>query len=173
MRFAIVLLITALLQGSNLPNVISVSGLNIKPDLLAILLVIFALNCDEYSAIIASFSLGFMADIIRGPMGPYIITYTVIGALLANSQRLLVFHKAAHRIIAIFIFSIIIHLTAGLLTMFKIRELHDNFIIVVGGISLYSALTAPLIWWVIDFLSGWFGLRSTTTRMSRRRAAIR
>lgn len=81
-RFTILLLVVTLLNAGNLLNVISVSSLNITPDLLLILLVFFASSCAGPEAIIASFAIGFARDISGQVMGPAFVSFGVFGSLI-------------------------------------------------------------------------------------------
>ncbi len=86
MRFSIFLLVVTLLNAGNLLNTISVSSLNIRPNLLVILLVFFAGSCPGFEAITASFAIGFAADISGPVMGPAFLSFGLFGWLLRQSS---------------------------------------------------------------------------------------
>ncbi|MHC4844352.1 MAG: hypothetical protein ACYTEE_11165 [Planctomycetota bacterium] len=62
-RFAILVLLTALLQAG-LVDILSLTSLNIKPDLLLVLMVFFAVFSNTKDAIITSFLL-FRSALLR------------------------------------------------------------------------------------------------------------
>ena len=86
-RFAVLVLLASLLQ-TGLVGAMAILRADFKPDLLLILLVFFALRCNSTDAIIASFAIGFAADLsnpIAGRlMGPRIISFGLFGTLLSD-----------------------------------------------------------------------------------------
>ena len=88
MRFSIFLLVVTLLNAGNLLNTISVSSLNIRPNLLVILLVFFAGSCPGFEAITASFAIGFAADISGPVMGPAFLSFGLFGWLLRQLRKI-------------------------------------------------------------------------------------
>ena len=67
-RFGVLVVVVSLLQAG------FVAALNIKPDLLLILLVFLAIYCNTTEAIVSSFTIGFAADLIGQAMGPQMIS---------------------------------------------------------------------------------------------------
>ena len=53
---------------------------------LLIFLVFMTINCDIHDAIIASFAIGFAADISGSAMGPYMISCGVFGSFIRSSR---------------------------------------------------------------------------------------
>ena len=83
LRYILLILVVALLQAGHVLDLIAVTQLNIKPDLLLILMVFLAVNTEASEAIILSFAIGFAADLIDLPMGQHIISFGLFGSLLA------------------------------------------------------------------------------------------
>ena len=81
LRFAVLILIAVLIQAGVLMN------LTIRPDLLIILLVFFAVHSNPYHAIITSFTIGFAADLIGPAIGPQIISFGLLGSALAHLRK--------------------------------------------------------------------------------------
>jgi rod shape-determining protein MreD len=81
-RFSLFVIAVTLIQAG-LVDIISL--VNVRPDLLLILLVFFAIYCDTTEAIISSFAIGFAADIIGSAMGPQMISFGLFGTLLGTS----------------------------------------------------------------------------------------
>ena len=95
-RFAIFVLIVTLLQASLL-EMIAVTELRIKPDMLLILLVFFAVYYNTTDAIISSFAIGFGADLVAGVMGPFTVSFGLFGTLLSYLCRLVVVRHMPYR----------------------------------------------------------------------------
>lgn len=148
LRFGVFVLLVAVLQASALV------GLNVKPDLLLVLLVFFAIYCGTTEAIITSFVIGFVADIIGCTMGPYTISFGLFGTLLAYLHRAVAIRKVPYQSAAIFITSLLAGTLAHLLTFLKGSAVADS----IGGAvlfwtSLYSAIVGPFLflpsaWWM-------------------------
>ena len=101
-RFTIVLFIMTLLNSGNVLNIISVSDLNIRPDVLVILLVFFAVNCRTIDAMVISFAIGFAADISGTCIGPYTITFGLLGSMISQMRKVVIMKKMMHQAMAIF-----------------------------------------------------------------------
>jgi rod shape-determining protein MreD len=158
-RFAVLLSLVTVLQASFLAD------LNIKPDLLLILLVFFAIYCNASKAIITSFTIGFAADIIMvgSAMGPQIISFGLLGTALAYLHRVITIKKMPYQALAIFITAILAGLLARFLNFFKGEPTPPNIYAVLFWTSVYSSLVGPFL-----FLpSGWW-MRIKTDRLSRR-----
>ena len=164
LRFAVFILIVTVLQASLL-DIIAVTGLNIKPDLLLILLVFFAIYCNTSEAIITSFTIGFAADIISpamGAMGPQIISFGLFGTALAYLHRVIAIRKMAYQSAAIFITGLLAGVVVHFLTYLKGQPTGSNIYAVLFGTSLYSALVGPFLF----LLTGWW-MRIKTHRSGR------
>lgn len=151
-RFLIVLLIVTLINASNLLDAISIGSLSIKPDLLLILLVFFAINCETSEAIISSFAIGFAADISGAAMamGPYMISFGIFGTVISFFRRSVIMEKLIYQGISILIMGLIAIVTAEAMIFSKLSGYTANSFKVIAMISLYSALTGPFIWFVFS-----------------------
>jgi len=148
LRFSGFVLAVAILQASVL------GGWDAKPDLLLVLLVFFATYCSTTEAIITSFAIGFVADIVGSAMGPYTISFGLFGALLAYLHRAVAIRKVSYQFAAIFITSLLAGILAHLLTFLKGTVVANS----TGGAvlfwtSLYSAIVGPFLflpsaWWM-------------------------
>ena len=151
-RFAVLLLVATVLQAG-LVDVVAVTGLNIKPDLLLILLTFFAVYCNTTEAIITSFTIGFAADIIGSAMGPQTISFGLFGTLLAHLHRVITIRKMLHQSLAIFIIALLAGASAYLLSFLKDQSAVSNMYTTLFGTSLYSAIVGPFLflpcaWWM-------------------------
>ena len=96
-RFAALVLGASVLQAG-LMDMLSLGRPDIKPNLLLILLVFFASRCNATDAVITSFAIGFIADLvnpIRNVMGPRILSYGLFGTLLGELVKLRAWLNAA------------------------------------------------------------------------------
>jgi rod shape-determining protein MreD len=158
-RFAALVLLVAVLQASALAN------LNIKPDLLLILLVFFAIYCNTSDAIISSFTIGFAADIIivGSAMGPQIISFGLFGTALAYLRRVIVIRKMPYQSLAIFITALLAGLLTHFLNLLKGEPAVPNIYAVLFWTSLFSGLVGPFL-----FLPSAWWMRIKINRFSRR-----
>ena len=144
-RFAVLISLVAVLQAGLL------ASLNIRPDLLLILLVFFAIYCSSSEAIITSFAIGFAADIIGSTMGPQIVSFGLFGTALAYLHRLIAIRKMPYQSLVIFITGLLAGALANLMTSLKGQP--TTALIYLFGTSLYSAVVGPflflpLVWWM-------------------------
>ncbi len=151
-RFAVFICLVAVLQAS-LVDTIAVT--NIKPDLLLILLVFFAIYCSTTEAIITSFTIGFAADIIvvGSAMGPRIISFGLVGTALAYLHRIITIRKMPYQSLAIFITGFLAGALVYLLSLLKGQPATSNIFISLFGIPLYSSVVGPFLflpsaWWM-------------------------
>ena len=146
-RFAVIVLLATILQASLLAN------LNIKPDLLLILLVFFAIYCNTAEAIISSFAIGFAADLIGTTMGPQMISFGLFGTALAYLHRFIAIRKMPYQALAIFITGLFTNCLAYFLNFLKGDPAAPNIFTIIFGISLCSGLVGPFLflpsaWWM-------------------------
>lgn len=155
LRFAVLILVASILQTS-LMDALHVMHPAIKPDLMLILLVFFATRSTPRDAVITSFTIGFVADLVSptmGLMGPQIISFGLLGTLLSDVHTVISTRRAVYQMVAIFLTGVLAA-AIGYLLIFLRGE--------VGVINpyarllwqpLYSALLGPLLfvptgWWM-------------------------
>jgi rod shape-determining protein MreD len=155
-RFAVLILLAAILQASLFADV------NIKPDLLLILLVFFAVYCNISEAIITSFMVGFAADLIGLAMGPQIVSFGLFGTALAYLHRVIAIKKMPHQALAIFVTALFAGALAYFLASLKGQPVAPNIYVVLLGISLYSGIVGPFL-----FLPSAWWMRVKTNRLRR------
>jgi len=151
-RFAALVLIATILQTS-LIDIIAFSAADIKPNLLLILLVFFAVHCKSTDAIITSFTIGFAADIVSSTMGPQIISFGLFGTLLAELHYCLTIRKRLYQSLAIFITGLLAAALTYFLTFFKAEPVASNTYTELFWTPLYSAIVGPFLflptqWWM-------------------------
>ncbi len=151
-RFAVFISLVTVLQAS-LVDIIAVTRLNIKPDLLLILLVFFSIHCNTSEAIITSFTIGFAADIIGSAMGVRMIGFGLFGTLLAYLHGVITIKKMPYQSLAIFITGFLTGVLVHFLTLLKGQPSEPNVYAVLFWTSLYSSLVGPFLflptaWWM-------------------------
>lgn len=150
LRFAILILVSAILQAG------FIMSLNIRPDLLLIALVFFAIYSNITNAIIASFAIGFASDLIGGSaMGPHMISFGFFGTLLAYLNRVIAVRRKAFQGSVIFITGFLaIGLAAVLANIVKNEPLSPRLHKDLFGMSLCSAVIGPFLFLPIAWLMG-------------------
>lgn len=143
-RFAVVIVVATVLQKS-LVDVIAVTTADIKPDLLLILLVFFAVHCDPTEAVITAFATGFAADIIGSTMGPQIISFGVFGTLLADLHRVIALRKMSYQALGIFVTGFLTSALALLLTFLASEPAAASAYTKLFWTPLYSAILGPFL----------------------------
>jgi len=168
-RFLIIMILAALLNTGNLLNGVSVGSLNIRPDLPVILLVFFAINCPMPQALVVSFVIGFVADIPQPVVGPYIISLTLLGAIISHMSKVVITKKMLHQGLIILVTGLVAGALAEGLTFLKIRETTSNLYLVLLGTAVYSAIIGPFVWLGLSAISDWLGIRKNRYRRSANR----
>ncbi len=154
-RFAVLIVIATVLQTSFL-GVVWLGRPEIRPDLLLILLVFFAVNCKANDAVIASFAIGLAADLaspVSGFMGPKIISFGLFGTLLSDLNNVISIRRLPYQGVAIFIMGLATVLAAHLLAHLRGAAAPLNAGPELFWQPLLSALLGPflclpLAWWM-------------------------
>jgi len=148
-RFAVLVIFATVLQAGFLVN------FSIKPDLLLILLVFFAVYCNTSEAIVSSFVIGFAADLIAPVpvMGPQTISFGLVGTLLAYLHRVLAIRKMHYQALAIFATGILTGILANLLNLLRGEPVMSGVFGNMLKISLFSGIVGPFLflpsaWWM-------------------------
>ena len=136
-----------------------------KPDLLIILLAFFAIYYNTSDAIISSFTIGFAADLVGSPMpmGPHMISFGLLGTLLAYLNRVIAIKRMPFQALAIFAVSVLTGLLSHLLTYITGEPIPGNIYVVVFVTSLYSSIVGPFL-----FLPTAWWMQIKTSRFGRR-----
>jgi len=163
LRAALLVCFIAVIQAG-LANVLAVTSLNIKPDLLLALMVFFAVSSTSRDAIVLSFAIGFAADVITigQPMGPRTISFGLIGTMLAHIHNVLVIRKISHQVVTVFFSGLLVFSISNFLTFLANHSVVTHAYTVVLGTSLYSSIAAPFLL----LPSAWL-MRMKTSRLNR------
>ncbi len=155
LRFAVLVVVAAILQ-TTFVDMIWVLDASIKPDLLLILLVFFAVRCDPTDAVITSFVIGFAADLASpatGFMGPRILSFGIFGTLLNNLHNVIAIQRLPYQGAAIFVMGIVTTVASHLLSYLRAEPVAFS---IVRQCFLQPALSGvigpflflPVSWWM-------------------------
>ena len=158
-RFTIFILLITTVQASIILDWFAVTSLNIKPDLLLILVVFFAVRGRSYDAIITSFAAGLAADLIGPPMGPHIISFGLFGSLLAHLRSFVIINNIFQQIAAIFITGLLAESLARLLASLAGQPLTANTAGLIFGTAVYSAIAWLFLGWLFSAALSWMGIK--------------
>jgi rod shape-determining protein MreD len=131
--------------------------MRIKPDILLILLVYFAINCDSYDVIITSFAIGFAADITGTLIGPHIISFGIAGTAMAFIRKVIILKQTRQQALTIFAAGILTYLLAIILVKLKLSSATGDFPRAIIA-SIYSAILWFLLKWPVTTAGKWLGV---------------
>jgi len=157
-RFSILILATTVIGSSAFMDVISLTEQHIKPNLLLIMLVYFAISCDSYDAIICSFSIGLAADITGTLIGPCFLSYGIIGTVLTYVRKVIILKKTGQQACAIIITGILVQLVAVILMKIKVSNVTNAGFFIAFATSMYSAILWFLLKLPVQTLGKWLGI---------------
>lgn len=163
----VILLFFTILDSGNISNYISVSQLNIKPEILIILLAFLSSKLEGRDCVLASFLIGFMADVSSTTIGPAILAYGIAGYGFSNIKDVLVLNRMRYQAITVFLLAVVVISLVEALTYFKIHQASPSIIMTVLGKSLYTALLAPFVWKFLQLISFLFGVKPSDSRRRR------
>ncbi|AQT70115.1 rod shape-determining protein MreD [Anaerohalosphaera lusitana] len=156
--FIILLITFALLDAGNALNYIALGGTNIRPAMLLILMLFFAINCERHTAILVSFAAGFMADAAGLTVGPHIVAFGIIGYVASTLQRDMVMQSYVRQCFTILIIgAFALAGVRGLMMLKPDLQTASNLTALIGTI-IYSAIAGPLVWTVLTWLSPLVGI---------------
>jgi len=165
--FALLVLAGALLEAGNLLNVIAFHEGQVRPSVLLIMLVFFAVNSRLETAIVSSFVIGFAADLAGSVIGPYTVCFGLAGSLLAHTGRVITIRHPLHQVGVVFVTGLLAGMAASWLAAAKIGHPSGLSLAALAGTALYSGLASPLVWPVLQGLAA----RLYLTEPSRSRSA--
>lgn len=158
LRFAVLLCVVTVVQAGLLEH------FDIRPDLLLILLVFFAVYSDTSHAIITSFIIGLAADIIvfGSLVGPKMISFGLCGTLLAYLHRVIAIRRISYQAVAIILAAVLTAAAAHSLALLRGQQTPTNLFSTLLATPLFSAVVGPFL-----FLPFAWWMRIKTQRFSR------
>ena len=176
--FVILIYVAVLVQVAlgALPVRFGITG-DIAPDITAILAVFFALSLrDPRDAMMAAWSLGLAMDLMLCGMGgaptvvgPMAIAYTIGSGLIFRVREAFFRERALARALLTLLFCLVVHsLWVTMQTVLGLAwSAWGPAIMKTIGISIYTAVIAPLVCMGLQRCGGWF--IATPARRLRRR----
>ncbi|MHC4518592.1 MAG: rod shape-determining protein MreD [Planctomycetota bacterium] len=154
-RFAALVVVATILQTSFI-GAVWILSTDIRPDLLVILLVFFAIRCDSNDAVLTSFIIGFAADLAypaSGFMGPRIISFGLFGTLLNNLHNVISIRRFSHQAVAILAMGLATPILTQLLAHLRTDPAPLNIVRELFWQPVFSALVGPFLslpmaWWM-------------------------
>jgi len=165
--FIILIYVTVLVQVAMgaLPVQFSITG-NIAPDITAIVAVFIALSVrDPRDAMMAAWSLGLAMDLMLCGMGgavtavgPMAIAYTLAAGVIYRVREAFFRERVLARALLTLVFCLIVHcLWVTMQTLLGFAwSAWWSAIMKAIGISIYTAIIAPLVCMGLQRCSGWF-----------------
>ena len=150
-RFGVFILVVTLVQDG-FKDALAVTRFGIRPDLLLILMVFFGAYCNTTDAIITSFATGFAADLIGHAMGPHMISFGVVGTLLAYLHKFIAVRQLPYQAFVIFVAGLLTGIATYFLNMAKGHPAVENMYDIILGTSLYSAVIGPFFFLPLAWL---------------------
>ena len=155
LRFAVVIVGATVLQNSFL-GAAWLGNPEVRPDLLLILLVFFATHAEPRDAVIASFVIGFAADLASpamGFMGPQVISFGLLGTLLNSLHNTISLKRMPFQGIAILVVGILTAVLTHVLVRLRAETLATNAAAEFFWQPLISAVIGPFLclpvaWWM-------------------------
>jgi rod shape-determining protein MreD len=148
-RFLILILIAAIIQTSLL-SVLAVTGAQIRPNLLLILMVYFAIHSPAQEAIVSAFLIGLFADLIGTGMGPQLLAFGVLGSLISEVRHIMVMRHIPQQMIAVFAAGFLCGAATLILSKMKSCALPVRADHLILWQPLYSACLAGPLFWVLE-----------------------
>lgn len=127
-------------------NLIAVGNWHIRPAVLIVLLVFFAMNCRTREALFASFIIGLAMDMTGTLMGPHLISYFLVGGLLNQLSDHFPTRRVFHQAMLILVVYLCAEIPAYWLTMLKTGERQESIYQLFLFTALYSACAGPFVW---------------------------
>ncbi|MBA4397356.1 MAG: rod shape-determining protein MreD [Syntrophus sp. (in: bacteria)] len=163
--FSLILLAAAILDAGNLLNLVALGSWHTRPSILVTVLVFVSLSTRQNDAIGGAFATGLAADIVGWLIGPHLICYGIFGMLLNSMGRVLDIRRPWYQAITVFFAYLLTEMPAGWLDAWKTGQAHPDLFWKVFSTALYSAIVAPLLWWILSQFWGKMGRNEPRSRI--------
>lgn len=165
--FAVILFVTAILQITATRYLPLAEGL-VRPDLLALLALFFALYAPRAHAPLATLMVGLVADLlgVGPPPGTFAFSFGLLGLLTLRARRLLYPDHPISRIILAFCWSLLTQLFAFALPWILGPQSFTDFMSFTGfavRIALYTSVFTPVYYLMVP-AKRWFVLPVSSQR---------
>ncbi|AQQ71271.1 rod shape-determining protein MreD [Limihaloglobus sulfuriphilus] len=161
--YSIIILIFAVIDAGNLTNFLAVTELNIKPEMMAIIMAILISYSSSEDAIGIAFFVGFMADVSGTAIGPCMIGYGIAGTLYSRIRGLIQFEQIRYQVLILFVLTFLSLIIAEPLILWKTSDIMPRMIMRILAASIYTAITGPFIWQAAEYIRKLLGLPQRQT----------
>lgn len=164
LNFIIIVVVITLINAGSVMGLLSISSLQIRPNLLIAVLAYFAYISERRDVIITSFMVGFMADISGATMGPSLIAFGIVGVSFAAMRDVLLMERRRNRVVTIFLMSVAVMIIADMLTSMKINQHITRPLVTIPLNALYTAIAGAFLWQAMEFISSVLGVKKYDNR---------
>ena len=150
-RFAVLILGTMVVQAS-LGGVMAVTPRDVRPNLLLIVMVYFALHGLPSDVVITSFVIGLAADVIGRTIGPQTLAFGLCGTLLSGVRQYILIRKIPFQAVVILITGALAAGLSHLLSLVKGVPVSGDLLNPLLWESVYSGLIGPVLFFPLEWL---------------------
>ena len=156
--YAIIIVVFTILNAGNLTNFMAITELNIKPDLMTVIMACLISYSSSKDAIGIAFFTGFMADISGTSIGPCMLAYGIVGSIYSSLRNVMEFGRIRYQALIIFAITFLVLSISEPLTMWKTADTMPRIFLRILVTSIYSAIVGPAIWQLAAFIRKFFGM---------------
>jgi cell shape-determining protein MreD len=133
-------------------DVAAVTSRDVRPNLLLVLMVYFALHGLPGDAVITSFVVGLGADVIGWTIGPQTLSFGICGTVLSIIRRYVLIRKVPYQAVLILVAGAISAGLARVLSVAKGVPAPDDLLASLLLCPLYSAVIGPAVFIPVEWL---------------------
>lgn len=150
-RFALLVLGMMVLQVS-FGDVVAITSRDVRPNLLLVLMVYFALHGLPSDAVITSFAIGLAADLIGQTIGPNTLSFGICGTAMSSLRRYISIRKVPYQAVVILAMGALSAGLGRLLLLAKGSPVPQDLLTPVLLGPAYSAVVGPLLFVPLEWL---------------------
>ncbi len=150
-RFAVLILGMTVIQAG-LVGAIAVTPRDIRPNLLLVVMVYFALHGQPKDVVITSFVIGLSSDLIGRTIGPQMIAFGLCGTLLSGVRQFILIRQIPFQALVILITGALAAGLIHILSLVKGVPTSGDWGRCVLWEPLYSAVIGPVLFLPLEWL---------------------
>lgn len=150
-RFTVLILGTMVIQAG-LGGVMGVTPRDIRPNLLLVVMVYFALYGLPSDVVIASFVTGLASDLIGQTIGPQMIGFGLCGTLLSGIRQYILIRKVPFQAIVILITGALASGLGHILSIAKGVPVSGDLLNPLLWEPVYSGVIGPVLFFPLEWL---------------------
>jgi rod shape-determining protein MreD len=161
--YSIIILVFSIIDAGNLINFLAVTELNIKPELMAVIMAILISYSSNEDAIGIAFFAGFMADVSGTSIGPCMIAYGIAGTLYSRIRGAIQFDQIRFQVLIIFFITLLVLMISEPLILWKTADSMPRMPMRILATALFTAITGPFIWQPAEYIRKLLGMPQRQT----------